>query len=630
MIRIILLLAEYVCFCKAIEFATHPSKDPTLMGLYSNDKFLAILVLILSGIILHKIKSYSLENKNLPLFKYPIQIGFIIIIISYLFQLNTNLTIGVDFAEQLKSLLQWTDGTTAKWNTIKLLDINDLRKTNEIWLFRPFGAMIYYIPFVYINIPLGESLRLAQLILCIFVLYSWFKIGNICKLNSNNQLTLCICISLWLSTLLSFIGNVQLLVTAYSSLLTLAAIKYINETNNDRPFYNQLKLLCISFFLGAIVLIKLSGLIFNGTILLFCLSFIIIKSANLKNNKSDFKKFITCLLASIFFITPFIFLNLINNINGLNVDNVYKQDYNNNPFYQFLWGSYFSETTEFPDIILSLLSSWATFSPLNSIQTLTSNALTYLGYIDNFLYDLETNPKVMYKSITGILLSIPVLYLIKTYKSNPEINKLFIISLLTIPFVAFMLLANRHGYNYLITGTYNQQYIPFFILLFLIIVSKNKSNLNILLKLLLFFFSIVFFTFSNTQSLFLDINKVFSSNILGSENINNEFYGNEVNKVYELVNSNRNDLDIPIFFFANTSIAEISILFKGNVGGIAGANEWCRSSNPPLETFNQKMFLLFDSRLNSEQINSLLNRMKYTNIQTILNLSGSAKVYLLN
>lgn len=630
MIRLILLITEYICFFKAIEFATHPSKNPTVMGLYSNEKFLAISGLILSGIILHKIKSYTLENKDLPLFKYPIQIGFTIIITSYVFQLNTNLIIGVDFAEQFKSLLQWTNGTTATWNTIKLLDINDLSKSNETWLFRPPGAMIYYVPFVYLNISLGESLRIAQLILCFVVLYSWFKIGYIFKLNSNKQLILCICISLWLSTLLSFIGNVQLLVTAYSSLLTLTAVKYTLGINNNNPFYNQLKLLCISFLLGASVLLKLSGLIYNGAILLFCLLFITYKGFNLNDKILVYKNLISFVFASLLFIAPFIFLNFINSSNGVNVDNVYRQDYNNNPFYQLHWGRYFTETTNFPAVILSSLSSWSTFSPINSIQTLISNAVTYLGFFNNPIYAVELNPKVIYKATIGILLSIPIFHLLKNQTIRFDLKSFFLAIVLTIPFVIFTIIAYRHGYNYLITGTYNQQYLPFFTLFFLVLITNDNKTQPRLSSSVLIFASIVFFTFSNTQKLFSNIRNNFSSKDIANQNISNSFYGNQINKVSEVVNSNRKDITTPIIFFANTSIAEISVLFKGNIGGIAGASEWSKNSSSKLNTLNKRTIIIFDSRLSSSEINSIFKCIKYKKSKTILDLNKTAKVYLLN
>mgnify|MGYP007000344856 len=84
--------------------------------------------------ILHRIKPCRSENKNLPVLKYPMHFGIIIIFVSYLFQINTNLVLGIDFASQLKSLLQWVDGTTTSWNTTKLLNIHDLRESKETWL----------------------------------------------------------------------------------------------------------------------------------------------------------------------------------------------------------------------------------------------------------------------------------------------------------------------------------------------------------------------------------------------------------------------------------------------------------------------------------------------------------------
>lgn len=630
MFRILLFIGKYACFCKAIEFVTHPSKNPTILGLYSYDKSLAILVLILFGFILHKIRLPNLENKDLSVFNYPIQTAFVIIFISYLFQINTNLALGVDFATQLKSLLQWVEGTTVKWNTIKLLDINDLRDYNEKWSFRPPAAMVYYIPFVYLSIPLGESLRLGQLILAIITIISWFRIGRIFKLNSVNQFILTVSISIWLSTLFSFVGNVQLLVTAFSSVMTLIAIMYINNARYS-SFHDQFKFYIISFFLGFLVLFKLSAIIYNGAILLFCIIFIIMKSYML-DNKIFIKNLISCIFSSLLFITPFIFLNLINSIHNINLDVVYKQDYNNDPHYQFLWGRYFSETTNFPAVIISFLSSWSTFSPLNTIQTFSSNALTYLGFLDSFIYDLELNPKVMHKAIFGIILTIPIIYLIKLHKIKFEIKSIFLISVLTTPFIIFTILAYRHGYNYLITGTYNQQYLPVFILFFVVLLSdknKNKSTTK-LYRTLLFLFSIVFFNFSNVQKVFLDITQTFSKNIVGHEHISNEFYGNNVTKVSNIVNLNRKDLDTPVIFFANTSIAENSIIFKGDIGGIADADEWCKNSNSSLETFNRQMFLLFDSRLKYDQINSIFNKINYKKSKKLLDLKGTAKVYFLN
>jgi len=413
--------------------------------------------------------------------------------------------------------------------------------------------------------------------------------------------------------------------------MTLLAIMYIRNTRYS-TFHDQLKFYILSILLGASVLTKLSAIIYNASILLFCIVFIIYKSFKLKDSKIFNKNIISCIISSIIFVLPFIILNLINGIHDVDLDNVYRQDYNNDPHYQSLWGRFFSETTGFPAVILSFLSSWATFSPLNTIQTFSSNALTYLGFIDNFIYGLELNPKIVYKAVIGIILSIPIFYLVRIQKFDYGIMSVFSITLLTFPFIIFTVLAYRHGYNYLITGVYNQQYLPFFIFFLLFVLSTGNKNkiISNLLRSSLFLLSIVFFTFFNVQKIFATINHTYSKSVIGSEHVSNQFFGNNVNTVCQVVNSNRKSLDIPVVFFANTSVAEISILFNGNIGGFSRADEWCKNTNLSLDTFNRKMIILFDSRLNSEQIFLILNRIKFKNIENILDIKETAKVYLIN
>ena len=200
---------------------------------------------------------------------------------------------------------------------------------------------------------------------------------------------------------------------------------------------------------------------------------------------------------------------------------------------------------------------------------------------------MELNPKVIYKATIGILLSIPIFHLLKNQKIRFDLKSFFLAIVLTIPFVIFTIIAYRHGYNYLITGTYNQQYLPFFTLFFLVLITNDNKTQPRLSSSVLIFASIVFFTFSNTQKLFSNIRNNLSSKDIANQNISNSFYGTQINKVSEVVNSNRKDITTPIIFFANTSIAEISVLFKGNIGGIAGASEWYKNSSSKLNTLNK-------------------------------------------
>ena len=86
---------------------------------------------------------------------------------------------------------------------------------------------------------------------------------------------------------------------------------------------------------------------------------------------------------------------------GVELNEVYQQDYNSQWLTQELWGQYFTETTQVPAVILSLLAS---FSHIQSIQilsqTLLSNFLTFTGWFDILILSFEVNQKVIYKAFS--------------------------------------------------------------------------------------------------------------------------------------------------------------------------------------------------------------------------------------
>ena len=635
MLKIAYLCAKIFTFCKALDYASHPSKNPDILGVYSYEKFFFFIFLIFVGIGFQILSRNTKDFKENNFTKKPLIYGLFLISFFYLLHINSNLILGIDFATQFKSLQQWADGTTDKWNTSVFANLENLKTTSESWSFRPPGAMVYYIPFIYLPIPIGESLRFAQFLLCIVVIFSWYKVATIFEVSNKIKILFMIVLGLWLGTLLSFIGNVQLLVTAYSSVFTLLTIKMVNRLKAERAEpYNYLPLLfSLVFFLGGIVWIKLSAVIYTGGLFVYLIFNLIIIEYNNRNKNALLFVSVSSLVASLFFISSFIILNWINTKHGINIDNVYKQNYNDDPYYQFHWGEYFVETTEFPGVILSLLASWSTFSPLNVIQTLISNALTFLGYFDSIILTFKLNPKVIYKSLVGLILSLPIFYLLYKCKNKFENNYIFLFTIIFIPFIGFAVLANRHGYNYLISGIYNQQYLPFFCLFFLILFfNKIQKNtfFHLSIKSLFIFLSIGFFTYSNATKLFINLKDNLTTSSIGNQNLSNIFYGADVNKVSYIVNQNRKSLDIPIIFLANTSISEISVLFKGKIAGIPNVSNWCKETTDSLNLMNKKAIIIVDSRLDNDEINIIFDRIEYGQIEKVLDLNDSAKVFLIN
>ena len=253
--------------CQAFHLACHPSKNPEILFLFSYQKFGLICILLVSAFLSYcyakKLSSRKssdfLSNKRGNSFvlgiEFPYFIVLLILSISYFINLYTGFSTGVDFATQLKTTLQWDEGLTDKWNHTINVDMNSLNQKAESWLFRPHGALLYYVPFIQLPIPSGEALRLAQLSLCLIICFSWIKIAKCLLLNHYLQLFLGIVLALWVSNDLSYAGNVQLLATAYSSMCTLFALLILLRLNPDEIFkpYNITVISVLSVILGCIV-----------------------------------------------------------------------------------------------------------------------------------------------------------------------------------------------------------------------------------------------------------------------------------------------------------------------------------------------------------------------------------------
>ena len=86
------------------------------------------------------------------------------------------------------------------------------------------------------------------------------------------------------------------------------------------------------------------------------------------------------LIFSLFiFCIPYYILKTVNSLHGVELNNVYSQDYNNQWLTLEQWGDFFTETTKFPAILLSFTGCFSTFSPFQLSQELISNLLTYIG-----------------------------------------------------------------------------------------------------------------------------------------------------------------------------------------------------------------------------------------------------------
>ena len=621
--------------CQAFHFACHPSKNPEILFLFSYQKFGVICLLLFSAFLSFCYAKKQNTRESFGFFckrgnsfvlgiKFPYFIILLILSISYLLNFNTGFSSGIDFATQLKATLQWDEGFTDKWNHLAKVDINSLQNKAESWLFRPPGALLYYVPFIQLPIPSGEALRLAQLSLCLIICSSWIKITKCLLLNHYLQLFLGIILALWVSNDLSYAGNVQLLVTAYSSVCTLFALLVLLRFKSDKIFQPKsiLVLTALSIILGCVVFLKISAIVYNFTILL-SLYFMLIRK--------DFKKlslYLAFIVSFILFCLPYWILKIINASYGIELNELYQQDYNSQWLTQELWGQYFTETTQVPAVILSLLASFSTFSPFNLSQTLLSNFLTFTGWFDILILSFEVNPKVIYKAFVGLIFSTILIFLFLRHSSLSNSSKSCWIFLLFCPFLIFTYLANKHGYNYLITGTYNQQYIPLFCL-FIIWLSFNywehKKRASVFVITVLFF-SIGMFTSANLGSFGKAAKNRFADRSLCSTHFDHPFYGRNIGTVEKVINDHRISDQIPIIYIGNSSIVEMSIAFSGIYNGVSNISTLIQENKFSIPDFSTETIIVVDARLSLQELDLIKSLISKQKSSYLLDLAETAKV----
>lgn len=635
------IFCKLLCFCFAFYLALHPSRAPEIWGLYSINKFTVITILFISGMLLNLILKFLVkkkfliltlisDKKDLDVFK----IFFFILFVSYIFSVNHSLGVGTDFAEQLKSAQQWKNNEVNLLNNIITRQINDINQSSTIWSARPPAAMIYYIPFLYLPIPLGTSLMFANLILCIIIGYCWIRLAQSLTRIVKVHLIFSITLGISLTSTLYYLGNLQTLVSAYSSILTLTMFKVIKyERLKQFSIKNILKISFIFLLLGLIVWIKISAVIYTGTIaFIFSLVWLLKKDGSGISIDYSIRRIFSLSLFVTIFLLPIILLNYLNKEMGLDTNAVYNQNYNEVEIIKLHWGDFYSETTKFPIIILSLISSWSTFGPFTYFQALLSNALTFIGVGDDFFRNLQLNTKLMWKSIVGAICSILMFIGFINLKFNNKKTYLLIISLLFVPFFIFMLLSNKYGYNFLMSGTYADQYSPVLILLcvFLVIKLNSARLINKLIKILIIVPCLSLYTFSSAKCTLEHIINSFNYDLQSPNNLYHPFYGNNAGSVIEKVKSIRKSINIPIIYLSDSSIYEIAIFYDG---------PFCRFCstehvyNPKSSIFNKHqppIIMIIDSRLDFNKMHAEFINNKTLNPKIILNEKGSAYVLLFN
>ena len=78
--------------------------------------------------------------------------------------MGKGVSVGEDIGGQVKSSLQWFDGTVNVPNLISQPDRTNLSSNRTEWSLRPPGASLLIIPGMLLGLSLGLSIKLALLV----------------------------------------------------------------------------------------------------------------------------------------------------------------------------------------------------------------------------------------------------------------------------------------------------------------------------------------------------------------------------------------------------------------------------------------------------------------------------------
>lgn len=458
---------------QALNYSLLKSKNPDIINIYSFEKFIAILSLLLASVLWiiflsSHLESFILYLKNKFTKKYNFfHIYIFFSLIAGLYIYNDPCKVGEDVAKQVLSSQLYLDDKVKGLNYDVLPVPSDLSQTKQKWILRPPGMSFLLIPFMCIGIPLGLSLKITLFLLHFSSCLGWLFFAYQLRINHKWLIFLAIFLSFGFFNLTFNFSTASIVTSATLPWLLIWAIKLSRFEFSKRPKTFVLIQSLFFLVLGFHAFFKLSSLIVLTAVAILPLVLI---------HKDTFKfsrKLYIPLFTSLFFLVPYFFSNLINyRITGAGNDIYLGQDFNAQ---HELWGRYITETTKGPFLLASLIASFGYYSPA---QSLLHGFRDFMLQFDTFIVSLHTyeiNPKIF--SICLASTPISILLLVKLFRIKNQIttNEWYTyFFLLTLPSLGFGFVSYLHGFNYLIYPGYSQEYGIIFFLLGLSIVSSTS------------------------------------------------------------------------------------------------------------------------------------------------------------
>jgi hypothetical protein len=460
-----------------IKSALLVSKNPEWLGLYSTPKISFIICSIIScALFFYFIKKLVIPNRVLCFCESLVSrniLAFIVIsFVSALPFLNNGVHVGEDIGEQVKSSVQWMDGTVDAPNILSEPKRSDLSINQDNWSLRPPGAAILPLIGMLFGLSLGQSIKLGLFLCAVIGGVGWLIVFK--RFNIDNRIIFIVTIFLGLKTgtTICHYSTANIILFALVPWFLLVAL-LISERLSESKFSLKgcIILILFLFFLGLFAWIKLSGIIVSGTIGA-CLFFFFLN----KYNSTKRIKFIAIFgLLGIFFWIPLMILEETNHLlTGITADQLYGE--NDSDIQAPLFGKFWGESTKGIWLLWSLISAPGYSLPIKEIAHHLRDFGIQFGQFSKLIHSYSINEHVLICGLAGFIFTIILVYELKRcWKIIRTDNKITICCFLTLPFIGLGILAYRYEWNYLLYHAHTFEYwLIFAIPTFLVFSSLQK------------------------------------------------------------------------------------------------------------------------------------------------------------
>jgi hypothetical protein len=450
-----------------------PSKEPAILGLYSQKKAFVCVILVLIGFFLlyfsnllftrtPSLKDDKFFNASFKVKRYWLPY-FIYFFVSCLLAgsiILKGINFGGDFGNQLLALHFYQLGLLEHFNSLITPIFNDLNKdTYSGLVFYPPGAMIP----IHILTLFGMSLSQAVSLFCTICFLSG-GIGSLAVIyhltKSYNVILVCSVLFPWycytkVGLQLNFIMTSDIISYGILPWGIFATLLYLKRLTFLKDTILKEHIICflLGLLIGIIYTIKYSQYVYScalASAISIAIVFFVRKEIKLIN------RILLIFTLGISFLLPYYLLNSYNqNIWGdVALTSLSPSDLKNSSYTKNLYGNYYQETTK-DWFLLASIPAGLGWNMLGSgfysdlTKFLSSEILPFNQIIEN---TLNVNGSLFLALIIGWLLTISLIFLvIGTAKQESPSTRTLYLMITIVPLLLLAYVGNKVGYNHLLS-----------------------------------------------------------------------------------------------------------------------------------------------------------------------------------